>query len=58
MKTIWIPYYLGQPQNEFKGNRSVGEPGKVNPAILYKNELDPEKQTIIQKLDGLKLSGY
>ena len=29
--------------------------GKVNPAILYKNELNPEKQTITHKLYGLKL---
>ena len=31
--TIWIPYYLGQPRNEFKGNRLVGELGKVNPVV-------------------------
>ena len=52
-----ISYYLGQLRNEIKENRSVREPGKVNPAILYRNELDPKKQTITQKLYGLKLPG-
>ena len=46
---IMVSYYLGQPQNEFKGNKSVGKSRKVNPAILYRNELDPEKQTITQE---------
>ena len=40
---IIIPCYLGQPQNKFKGNKSVGESGKVNPAILYRNEFGYEK---------------
>ena len=44
-----IPYCLGQPLNGFKGNKSVGESGKVNSAILYKNELGPEKQAITQR---------
>ena len=44
-----IPYYLGQPLNKVKGNWSVGESRKVNTAILYKNELGPEKQTITQE---------
>ena len=35
-----------------KGNRSVGESGKVNLVILYRNELDLEKQTITQELYG------
>ena len=35
--------YLGQPRNKVKGNRLVEESGKVNPAILYMNELNPEK---------------
>ena len=30
----------------------MGESGKVNLAILYRNELDPEKQTITQELYG------
>ena len=47
--------YLGQPRNKVKGNRLVGEPVKVNPAILYGNNLDPEKQTITQELYRLKL---
>ena len=38
-----------------KRNRWVGESGKVNPAILYRNELNPEKQTITQELYGLQL---
>ena len=29
------------------------ESGKVNLAIMYKNELNAEKQTIIQELYGL-----
>ena len=33
------------------------ESGKVNSKILYRNELDPEKQTITQELYGLKLPG-
>ena len=49
MRNIRIPYHLGQPQNEMMG--------KVNPAILYRKELDPEKQTITHELDGLKLLG-
>ena len=44
-----IPYYLGQPLNRFKGNKSVGESGKVNLTILYRYELGPEKQAITQK---------
>ena len=40
---IKTPYYLGQPLNGFKGNKSVEESGKVNPAILYRNELGLEK---------------
>ena len=40
---IMIPYYLGQPPNGLKRNKSVGESGKENPAILYRNELGPEK---------------
>ena len=54
---VRISYYLGQPYNEFKGNRSVGEPRKVNSAILYKSEFDPEKQTITVELYVLKLLG-
>ena len=57
MRNIRIPYHLGQPRNEIKGNRLVGKSGKVNPTILYRNELDPEKQTITQELHGLKLLG-
>ena len=49
MKTIRISYYLGQPLNRFKGNKSMGESGKVNLAILYRNELDPKKQAITQR---------
>ena len=55
--TICILYYLGQPRNEFKGNRSMEESGTVNLAILYRNELDFEKQTITQELYSLKLPG-
>ena len=43
---IIIPCYLGQPLNKFKGNKSVGASGKVNLAILCRNELGPEKQAI------------
>ena len=50
-----IPYDLGQPMIGFKGNRSVGESEKVNPVILYRNELDPEKQTITRELYGQML---
>ena len=57
MRNIRIPYHLGQPQNEMMGNSSAGKSGKVNPAILYRKELDPEKQTITHELDGLKLLG-
>ena len=57
MRTIRIPYYLGQPRNEIKGNRSVGKSRKVNLSILYRNELGPEKQTITQELYDLKLPG-
>ena len=49
--------FFGQPRNKFKGNRSVGRSGKVNPAFLYRNELDLEKQTITQELYGQKLPG-
>ena len=38
--------YLGQPRNKVKENRLVGELGEVNPAILYRNKLNSEKQTI------------
>ena len=44
-----IPYYLDQPLDKVKGNRSVEKSGKVNPAILYRNELGLEKQTITQE---------
>ena len=57
MKTIWIPYYLGQLWNEIKGNGLAEELGKVNPVIQYRNELDPKKQIITQELYGLKLPG-
>ena len=40
---IIIPSYLGQPMNKFKENKSVGTLGKVNPIILYRNELSSEK---------------
>ena len=43
MRKARIPYYLGQPQNEIKENRLVGKSGKVNTAILYRNELEPKK---------------
>ena len=46
---------LGPAQNEFKGNRSMGKPGKVNLAILYRNKFNSEKQTVIQELYSLKL---
>ena len=46
---IIIPYYLGQPLNKFKGNKSVGASRKVNPAILYRNELGLEKKAITQR---------
>ena len=52
-----MPYYLGQSRNKVKGNRSVGKSEKANPAILYKNELGLDKQTITQELNGLKLPG-
>ena len=55
IKTIRIPFTWASPKNEVKGNRSVEKLGKVNPAILYRNELDPKKQTITQELYGLKL---
>ena len=43
MRNMRISYYLGQPQNEIKGNRSIGKSGKVNPAALYMNKLNPDK---------------
>ena len=46
---------LGLASEWIKGNRSVGELGKVNSAILYRNELDPEKHTIPQELYGQML---
>ena len=46
------PCDLGQPLNKVKENRSVGESGKVNPALLYRNELDPEKWIITQEFYG------
>ena len=36
---IMIPYYLGQPLNKFEGNKLVRASGKVNPTIMYRNEL-------------------
>ena len=57
IKTIMIPFTWASPGNKVKGNRSVGESEKVNPTILYSNELDPKKQTITQELYGLKLAG-
>ena len=41
--------YLGQPLNRFKVNRLVWELGKVNPSLMYRYELGPEKQVITQK---------
>ena len=52
-----IPYHLNQPRIKIKGNRLMGRSGKVNPPILYKNELDHEKWTITQELYGKKLLG-
>ena len=46
---------LGPARNEIKGNRLVEKSGKVNPAILYRNELGPKKQTITHELYSLKL---
>ena len=46
---IIISCYLGQPLNKFKGNKSVEASGKVNPVILYRNELGLEKHAIIQR---------
>ena len=47
--------YLGQLRNKVKGNRSIEVSGKANLTILYRNELDPDKQPITQELNGLKL---
>ena len=52
---IMISCDLGQLLIGFKGNRLVGESGKVNLVILYRNELDPEKMTITQELYGQML---
>ena len=57
MRTIRIPYHLGQPRNEIKGNRLIGKLGKVNSTILYMNELDPDKHTITQELYAQILPG-
>ena len=46
---IMISYYLSQPLNRFKGNKSVWASGKANPTITFRNELDPEKQDITQR---------
>ena len=46
---ILIPYYLGEPLNRFKGNKSVWELGKVNPEITYMNEFGYDKQAITQR---------
>ena len=35
----------------------MGRSGKVNPTFLYRNELDPKKQTITQELNGQELPG-
>ena len=40
---------LGQPLNIFNRNMLVWELGKVNPAIMYRNKLGLEKQTITQR---------
>ena len=46
MKIIWIPFTWASPENTVKGNRLVEESRKVNPTILYRSELNPEKQTV------------
>ena len=55
MRNIRIPYHLSQSWNRVKGNKSVEKLEKANLAILYRNELDLEKQIITQELYGLKL---
>ena len=46
MRIIKDSILLGPTLNKVKGNRSMGKSGKVNLAILYRNKLSPEKQTI------------
>ena len=48
---------LKPAQNKIKENRSAKKSEKVNLAILYRNGLDPEKQTITQELYGQMLPG-
>ena len=55
MRNIRSLYHLGQPRNKLRGIDRWESRGKVNSTILYRNELDPEKQTITQELYGLKL---
>ena len=43
---IKILYYLGQHLNEFKGDKLMGESGRVNPIILYRNKLGPESRLL------------
>ena len=38
--------YLGQSLNKFKGNKSIGASGKVNLAIVYRNELGSENSLL------------
>ena len=35
----------------------MGRSGKVNPAFLYRNELDPKNHTITQESNGQELPG-
>ena len=45
---------LGLALNQIKGNRSMWELEKINPVIIYRNELGPEKQNITQELEIAK----
>ena len=48
---------LGLALNKFKGNKSVWESKKVNPAITYMNKPDSEKQAITQEWERPSISG-
>ena len=56
---LWCKFHdtWASPGLKLRGNRSVGRSGKVNPAFLYRNELDPDKQTITQESKGQELPG-